>query len=270
MDFGDCKKFFNFTENIKIMRIKKFLMQGILPVGVVAAGCGTAIAQDEVLNNPLECYACSVDGHQFLQLKPNAAVHVMLLTDSLPGSDDPAELLRVAAAFTGDDLHTVCGDHVVAGNLLRGYDDVTCTGHLLAVGNQVCIRPNNDLDASVDAAVAGGGYLFQQCLIVEDGVGYVERIPQAIRDRRAHIKYRAACIFDDGSFAVIQGMDEMYCEEFIDGLVRQGVKQALYLDMGTWAYGWYRERKGAPVVELAPRFTNTQYQTNWLVVRSCN
>ena len=113
-----------------------------------------------------------------------------------------------------------------------------------------------------------GGFLFQQCLIVEDGVGQVERIPQAIRDRRAHIIYRAACIMADGSFAVIQGLDKMYCHEFIDALVALGAKQALYLDMGTWAYGWYRERNADPVIELAPHFDNTRHQTNWLIIRS--
>lgn len=249
-------------------RIKKLLMQGILPMGVMAAGCGMATAQDDVLNNPLERLNDFVGDHMFMLLKPNVADHVMLVTDSLPGPDDPGELIRVAAAFTGDDLRTVCGDHVVAGELQRGYDDETCTGHLLVLGAQVSIKPNSDLDVSVRAAVRGGGYLFQQCLIVEDGAGYVNRIPQAIRDRESHIIYRAACIMNDGSFAVIQGMDEMYCHEFVDGLVTLGVQQALYLDMGTWAYGWYREFNGGPIVELAPRFDNTRYQTNWLIIRS--
>lgn len=249
-------------------RIKKLLMRGILPVGVMAAGCGMAAAHDDVLKSPLERHTDLVGDHMFMLLKPNVADHVMLVTDSLPGPEDPGMLLRVAAAFTGKDLRTVCGDHVVAGELQRGYDDETCTGHLLAIGTQVSIRPNSDLDASVTAAVQGGGYLFQQCLIVEDGAGHVERIPQAIRDREAHIIYRAACTMNDGSFAVIQGMDEMYCHEFVDGLVKLGVQQALYLDMGTWAYGWHREFNGDPIVELAPRFGNTRYQTNWLIVRS--
>lgn len=250
-------------------RIKKLLMRGILPMGVMAAGCGMAAAYDDVLKAPLERNSCMVGEHQFMLLQPNVADLVIVTTDSLPGPEDPGVLLRVAAAFTGDDLRSVCGDHVVAGELRRGYDDVTCTGHLLAVGTRVSIRPNSDLGASVATAVKGGGYLFQQCLIVEDGVGRVERIPQAIRDREAHIIYRAACIMNDGSFAVIQGIDKMYCHEFIDGLVKLGVQQALYLDMGTWAYGWYREHNGAPIVELAPHFDNTRYQSNWLVVRSC-
>ena len=249
-------------------RIKKLFMRGILPVGVMAAGCGMAAAQNDVLKNPLERHTDFVGDHMFMLLKPNVADHVMLVTDSLPGPEDPGLLLRVAAAFTGDDLRTVCGDHVVAGELQRGYDDETCTGHLLVAGRQVSIRPNSDLDASVTAAVRDGGYLFQQCLIVEDGAGHVERIPQAIRDREAHIIYRAACIMNDGSFAVIQGVNEMYCHEFVDGLVTLGVQQALYLDMGTWAYGWYREFNGGPIVELAPRFSNTRYQTNWLIIRS--
>ena len=243
-------------------RIKKLLMRGILPMGVMAAGCGMAAAYDDVLKAPLERNSCMVGEHQFMLLQPNVADLVIVTTDSLPGPEEPGVLLRVAAVN-----NPAMGFAVQ--ELRRGYDDVTCTGHLLAVGTRVSIRPNSDLDASVATAVKENGYLFQQCLIVEDGAGRVERIPQAIRDREAHIIYRAACIMNDGSFAVIQGIDKMYCHEFIDGLVKLGVQQALYLDMGTWAYGWYREHNGDPIVELAPHFDNTRYQSNWLVVRSC-
>lgn len=247
---------------------KKVILRAMIPVGVMAMSTEAAAMQGDQLKRPLEAEHVNAAGHELLMLVPNIADEIQFAVGQPPGDDDAQVLLQVAAAFTGEDLTTVCGNHVVAGTLMHGYSDVTCTGHLLVAGHRVAIKPNSELDASIATAVEQGGFLFQQCLIVEDGVGQVERIPQAIRDRRAHIIYRAACIMADGSFAVIQGLDKMYCHEFIDALVALGAKQALYLDMGTWAYGWYRERNADPVIELAPHFDNTRHQTNWLIIRS--
>lgn len=182
-----------------------------------------------------------------------------------PSINDTSIALNVAAAFTLDtETMDVCGDHVVAGERIKGYDDITATGHALIIGNEVTIKSNAYLDESIEAAVKGKGYLFQQCYIVEDGKGKVERIPKAIRDRKAHIIYRAACVMSDGSFAIVQGDEPMYCGEFIDALVSLGARQALYLDMGTWAWGWVRSGKATQ--ELSEHFSNTRYQSNWLQV----
>ena len=176
----------------------------------------------------------------------------------------PVIVMRPTAFTLDTETMDVCGDQVVAGEYIKGYGDVTATGHMLIVGNSVSIKGNNSLDESIKAAQEGKGYLFQQCYIVENGRGVVERIPQAIRDRQAHIIFRAACIMSDGSLAIVQGAEKMYCGEFIDALVALGAQQALYLDMGTWAWGWVREN--GKTTELAERFSNTRYQSNWLQV----
>ena len=129
----------------------------------------------------------------------------------------------------------------------------------------MAIKGNDSLKESIKAAVEGKGYLFQQCYIVEDGRGVLERIPQAIRDRKAHIIYRAACVMNDGSFAIVQGDEPMFCGEFINSLVALGAQQALYLDMGTWAWGWVRE-KDKPTQELDEHYFNTRFQSNWLQI----
>lgn len=239
-----------------------------MPVTLVGCGAKSLLAdnKDSVKVNHVEAA-----GHKLIVMKPDKKAQVRFVShkqsdfNGAPSIDDASIVLNVAAAFTLDiETLDVCGDHVVAGERIVGYDDVTATGHMLIIDNKVTIKSNATLEASIEAAVNGKGHLFQQCLIVEDGKGIVERIPKAIRDRKAHIIYRAACVMSDGSFVIVQCDEPMYCNEFIDALVALGAQQALYLDMGTWAWGWVREN-GKPT-ELSEHFSNTRYQSNWLQV----
>lgn len=239
---------------------------------MIIMGCGTKslLSNSEVMVNHVEAA-----GHKLMVMKPGEKTQLRFVSHKqsdfkgAPSIDDDSILLNIAAAFTLDtETMDVCGDQVVAGERIAGYDDITATGHALIINNKVSIKSNDSLEESLKAAVEGKGYLFQQCLIVENGKGIVENIPKAIRDRKAHIIYRAACVMGDGSFAIVQGDEPMYCGEFIDALVALGAQQALYLDMGTWAWGWVREND--KTTELSDRFTNTIYQSNWLQVVTDN
>lgn len=244
-----------------------YILLGVMPM--VLMGCSTKsllVNSDNVMINHVEAA-----NHKLMVMKPGEKTQLRFVSHKqngfkgAPSIDDASIALNVAAAFTLDtESMDVCGDHVVAGERIKGYDDITATGHAIILNNKMSIRSNDRLEESIKAAVNGKGYLFQQCLIVEDGRGLVERIPKAIRDRKAHIIYRAVCVMNDGSFAIVQGDEPMYCGEFIDALVSLGAKQALYLDMGTWAWGWVREN-GKPT-ELAEHFSNTRYQSNWLQI----
>lgn len=248
------------------MNIKLILLGALL---MILMGCGTKslLSNSEVMVNHVE-----VDDHKLMVMKPGEKAQLRFISHKqsdfkgAPSIEDTSIILNVAAAFTLDtETMNVCGDQVVEGERIKGYDDITATGHALIINNKVSIKSNDHLEKSIKAAVENKGFLFQQCLIVEDGKGVVERIPKAIRDRKAHIIYRAACVMSDGSFAIIQGDEPMYCNEFIDALVALGAKQALYLDMGSWAWGWVREN-GKPIQELSEQFFNTRYQSNWLQV----
>ena len=197
----------------------KWILLGIVPVGLM--GCSAAKHVTSA-HGGVELRYVTAGGHKLMLMSPGVDAQVRFISHKqhdfggAPCIDDTTIILSVAAAFTKDVTSMdVCGDHVVAGEHIKGYDDVTATGHMLINNNKVEIRPNDFLERSIDEAVNGKGYLFQQCLIVQDGRGVVERIPQAIRDRNAHIIYRAACILDDGTFAIVQGGEPMYCDEFI-------------------------------------------------------
>ncbi|MBP5688571.1 MAG: hypothetical protein J6X22_08040 [Muribaculaceae bacterium] len=250
------------------MKIFKWLMLGVMPMSVMCCGTKSVLVKE---SEAIAVNHVEAAGHRLMVMKPSKKCKLRFVSHKqsnfkgAPSIDDASIVLNVAAAFTLDtETMNVCGDHVVAGESISGYDDVTATGHMVIAGDKVRIASNGRLEQSLREAVVCKGYLFQQCLIVEDGKGMVERIPQAIRDRKAHIIYRAACVMNDGSFAIVQGDEQMYCNEFIDALVALGAQQALYLDMGTWAWGWVREK--GKTTELAEHFFNTRYQSNWLQI----
>lgn len=247
----------------------KWILLGVMPVALM--GCGTK----SLLVNDSDAVTLShveAAGRKLMVMKPSKNAQLRFVSNKqrgfngAPSINDASIALNVAAAFTLDiETMDVCGDHVVAGERKKGYDDVTATGHMLILDNNVTIRGNESLKESIKAAVEGKGYLFQQCYIVEDGRGVLERVPKPILDRNPHILWRAACVMDNGEFAVVQSGAEMCCSEFINGLVALGVQQALYLDMGTWGWGWVRE-KGKPTQELDEHYFNTRFQSNWLQI----
>lgn len=242
--------------------MKKLILFVMMSIALNAAAGGVAQSLRQVRDAATGAY------HSYQLLQPQGAVRIETAVER-PAEADGAVLLCVAGAFTlSADQLDVCGDHVVAGRLLAGYDDVTLTGWLLSDGTQVTMGPKATAPQALARAQQCGGYLLQQCYIVQGGTGHPERIPQAILSRRAHIIYRAACLLPGGAFAVVQGVDEQYPEEFVRGLVALGVREALYLDMGTWAYGWWRSAPGRAVNALALHFDHTAAQSNWLVLRA--
>lgn len=251
------------------MSLFRHILLGVVPVALMGCGSGMTQVKD---NNVVTVAHVAARGHKLMVMRVAQDGKVRFVSHKhqgfvgVPSLDDSSIALNVAAAFTLDTATMdVCGDHVVAGKRIAGYDDVTATGHALIINNKVSILPNARLEKSIKAAVDGKGYLFQQCLIVEDGQAQVEHIPQAIRDRRAHIIYRALCIMHDGSLAIVQGDEPLFCEEFVDALVAMGAEQALYLDMGTWSWGWVRDGNGE-LLELEKKYDNTRYQSNWLQI----
>ena len=247
----------------------RWILLGVMPMFLM--GCGTK-SHTLSLGDVMVVSHVDAGGKKLMVMTPSKDAHWRFVSHKQidfkgsPDINDTTIFLNVAAAFTLDlTSMDVCGDHVVAGERIKGYDDVTATGHMLIVDDKVKIASNDKLEQSIQEAVDGKGYLFQQCLIVEDGKGFVERVPEALLNRNPSIIYRAVCVKADGSVVAVQGGEAMLVSEFVDALVAFGARQALYLDMGTWAWGWTRDANGK-ALELAEKFDNTRYQSNWLQI----
>lgn len=211
-----------------------------------------------------------VDSVPFIRLQINHETTYISMTDSvIPSETDSTILLCVEAAFTGELLKefkttNVGGDYVVDGIFRKGYKCKANTGFLYADKTIFTISSSEHCAEWIDKAKKNNGTLFQQILIVQNGINVYQGKP--IKPTTSNI-YRSACILNDGNFAIIQSLKSLPLKDFITSLIKMGVSDALYLDMGTgWNYGWYREtQKEAPTRLFDYR---TPYQTNWLLIKS--
>lgn len=213
-----------------------------------------------------------VDSVEYLKLVMNPEKAYLSFVDSvLPSISDSTIALCVEAAFTGELLEhfsstNIAGDYIIDGVLHKGYECNDINGFVCVDSAGIpFISDNGSLHKYLkECEGVSGTTLFQQMLIIQDGLNVYRGFP--IKPATQHI-YRAACIMNNGSFAIIQSLAELPFERFISALLEMEVKDALYLDMGTgWNYGWYRLTQSSPAVEFFQE--RTPFQTNWLLVKA--
>ena len=94
---------------------------------------------------------------------------------------------------------------------------------------------------AVKAAAQAGGSGFMQFGLIRDG-----KIVMSINRPRARC-YRTLAELN-GNLCIIDSVNMLHFEEFLEELCRLGVTNALYMDMGAgWNYSWYRSAAGKVV-----------------------
>ena len=273
--------------------MKKTILTSTIALSLAFTACSgniehssDSIPSDEVVDSIADCAEHielppalkvshdTVDSVEFIIMKMDPyRCHLTMADSVMPSKSDSTVLLCVEAAFTGELLKefktiNVAGDYVINGKFHKGYKCKANTGFLCALegssGCTVIIGPTSECQEWLGKAKDFNGTLFQQILIVHNGKNVYKNTP--IKPATQNI-YRAACNMNDGGFAVIQSIAKLPLRQFISSLIKLGVKDALYLDMGTgWNYGWYRESPSSPAVELFK--VRSTYQTNWLVIKA--
>lgn len=257
--------------------MKHILLSLIVPV---VLGCSSAIdkgvpdnlsatASSYQADSLLAMFDICVDSIPFIKLQMNPQKAYISMADSvIPSEKDSTIALCVEAAFTGEllkDFKTtnIGGDYVIDGTFHKGYKCKANTGFLYADKSVFTISSSEHCPEWIEKAKKNNGVLFQQILIIQNGKNVYRATP--IKPMTRNI-YRAACILNDGNFAVIQSEKAIPLKDFINSLIKLGVSDALYLDMGTgWNYGWYRPTKcDDPTILFDYR---TPYQTNWLLIK---
>ena len=179
-----------------------------------------------------------------------------------PAKTDVRYHLSVAAAYTDLDTDAPLDLLVSQGRLRQTMAKVGfLTGVLTISGDTLTISrvgagqapPPKQL---TQVAARQGTVLLQELLVFE---GKNQRVAGGSRFQR-----RALVEFANHQFAVVESAaDDLEMQQFAADLLALGAKNALYLDMGDWDEGWYRE--GSHVVTLGHRRTHTARQSNWLV-----
>ena len=204
-----------------------------------------------------------VGNSQFISFTPMDC-EIEYVVENPPSITDSTILLCIPASFTATDLKTICGTYVVGSVAhnpdFRVEDDVDAS--FAYWKDAVCFSKGKDV-ASLDSVVKYDGVFFMQKHVLCNGEkGKIEFKNGPKLDSRY---YRVLAKYND-ELCIVQSAAPVVYQNFVEGLVKLGVKDAIFLDMGGWSYSWYRNKDGQ-LIELFPKGQKTKHQTNWLVFR---
>ena len=177
-----------------------------------------------------------------------------------PDSNNTDLLMSVVAAFTSKAPEHVVGTSVSNGKK-RIYPTDAETAYCLIVGEEVKIEAlSENHKSAIETAVKQKGDYFQQMLLIENA----EAKSCEIFKNRA--TFRRALAQKEGETHLVESLDRMTIDDFIQSLIFLGYEQAIYLDMGSWSEGWYRNEDNE-IIRIGNNWKSSHLQTNWLVIR---
>lgn len=202
-----------------------------------------------------------------IRLRPDMArLQMDMVCGEIPSAENDSIILAFAGAFTGTDFYkghaNVAGDHVARGKRHKGYRCKRNTGAFTWSAESGPRFFYKDYSSALDTAARQGGMGFAQEMMVHGG--------EAVKTTRplgnSHV-FRALCLDADGSLAIYESQGKIAFGHFIKALLSQGVKEALYTDMGQgWNYCFYR----ANSAEASPKYLHTQslpYASNFIAIK---
>ncbi len=185
---------------------------------------------------------------------------VDLVCGKMPSKSDSRVIYCAEAAFTGQLLNTfkhenIAGNHVCSGKKYKGYSCRQNTGAFVYYNGKFKFL-YKEYAAELDRAAKNGGMGFGQEMMIHNG----KRVPTLREDSNCN-EFRALCCLK-GKLCVIDSRGSVKFGDFIKSLLKAGVTEALYLDMGSgWNYSWWRHSDGKAYEIHSVR---TQYTTNWI------
>lgn len=170
-----------------------------------------------------------------IRLKPDMnGLEMDMVCGIIPSPENDSIVLAFAGAFTGTEFGkghiNVAGDHVAGGTRFKGY---RCKRNTGAYTWSIKSGPRffyKDYSSALDKAAKEGGMGFAQEMMIHDGAKVPTTRPLGNRN-----VFRALCLDSDSQLALYESQGSVTFGNFIDALHSQGVKEALYTDMGQ---GW--------------------------------
>ena len=115
----------------------------------------------------------------------------------------------------------------------------------------------------MDKAAKEGGMGFAQEMMIHNGAKTPTTRPLGNKN-----VFRALCLDSDNQLALYESQGIVTFGNFIDALLSQGVKEALYTDMGQgWNYCFYRVNQS----DKAPNYLHSSslpYASNFIVIKT--
>lgn len=210
----------------------------------------------------------TTDHGDLICLRPDMSRLTMdMVCGKIPSPADTSIFLAFAGAFTGkyfDKGHAnIAGDHVAGGKRLSGY---RCKRNTGAFTWSVMSGPQffyKDYSAALDKAAKEGGMGFAQEMMIHDGTNVPTTRPLGNKN-----VFRALCLDSDNHLALYESQGIVTFGNFIDALLSQGVKEALYTDMGqSWNYCFYRMNQSDKALNYL-HSTSLPYASNFIVIKT--
>jgi hypothetical protein len=165
--------------------------------------------------------------------------------------------LVVPAAFT-DPTTKIDGLFIENGNYISSRINKKLNGVCIIFNNKVQFINSVALNENlVNDVITKKQSLFQQVLLVFNSK--IVECPLFKND----LNLRRAIVEIKNHFYIVQSKTKTSILDFQNSLITIQVKNAIYLDMGTYSEGWYRENN--KVISIGETMTQTNRQSNWLV-----
>ena len=160
----------------------------------------------------------------------------------------------ISLGFTHENID---GNHAVNGELyLSPYNKDSFAAFVFADGRFAF--EFDDPSGAVKKAAEAGGSGFMQIGLIRDG----ETVMNVNRPRARCYRTLAEL---NGNLCIIDSVNMLHFEEFMEELHRLGVTNALYMDMGAgWNYSWFRDAGGRVITLFG---LPVPWSHNWIVFR---
>ena len=200
-------------------------------------------------------------------LKPDMSRLTMdMICGEIPSADNDSIVLAFAGAFTGSTSGkghiNIAGNHVSGGKIYRGYRCKRNTGAFTwspLSGPQFFY---DDYQSAMEKAAREGGMGFAQEMMIH----HSKAVKTARKLGNKNV-FRALCLNKENQLALYESLGIVTFGNFINALLSQGVKEALYTDMGQgWNYCFYRVN----VDESSPKYLHDRplpYASNFVIFK---
>lgn len=201
-------------------------------------------------------------------LKPEMnGLKMDMVCGEIPSPENDSIVLAFAGAFTGTEFDkghsNIAGDHVAGGVRFKGYRCKRNTGAFTWSAKSGPKFFYKDYSYALDKAAKEGGMGFTQEMMIHDG----QKIPTTRPLGNKNV-FRALCLDSDNHLALYESQGIVTFGNFIDALLSQGVKEALYTDMGQgWNYCFYRVNQS----DNTPNHlhsTSLSYASNFITIKT--
>jgi len=173
-----------------------------------------------------------------------------------PDKLDNRNRLCVPGAFTSKN-NTPEGLIYLNGKLTSGQKPSSGKGLVIISLGEIEILNINQLGQFLNSRKDSKFSLFQQWYLIEKNKRGENPFPKSKLQMRVIAKTKNETF-------VIESDSNVDSELFISTLINMGVSDAVYLDMGSWSEGWYKDSDNK-IKSIGNDKSNTKRQTNWIL-----